>query len=70
MDFESLLDEAEAAIRLAIENIAKVADKTGQSGLANAYIIPHLESWIDGREQITIETLRDKLNEKEEDGDW
>lgn len=57
MDKRELLEEAQEAIELAIENIEQVVRGTAEQGRAEAYILPHLQSWINGHEQITIESL-------------
>ena len=56
-----LLEEAQEAIELAIENIRQAVRGTGEQSRAEAYILPHLQSWIDGREACTIESLLRKL---------
>lgn len=64
-----LLIEAQEAIELAIENIKSAVRGTSEQGRAEAYILPHLQSWIDGSEVITIEKLIEKFGEEEE-GLW
>jgi hypothetical protein len=66
-----LLEEARGAIELAIENIRTAVRGTSEQGRAEAYILPHLQSWIDGREVCTIESLLQKLGGgRGADGGW
>lgn len=61
----SLLEEAAEQLMDVISNIRTAVRGTSEEGRANAYIIPHLEGWVDGREMVTIVGLIEAL---EDDG--
>ena len=53
-----MLDEAREHLETAIDLISQAVRGTSEDARANAYIIPHLQSWIDSKyEQITIDSM-------------
>ncbi len=62
----NLLDEAEEAIKLAIENITSVIDETDVNMKARNTILPNLKSWIGAsdelKQEVTIEFLKNAFN--------
>lgn len=64
-----LIQEAQEALRLCIDNVRAVVRGTSMAGNANAYIIPHLESWLDWRGtdgNLTLEKIEENLREDAE----
>ena len=61
-----LLMEAQDGLRNVITLIKKALMGTSQSSYANAYIIKHLENWVDseGRYDMGIQQFIDRLEEE------
>ena len=68
-DRKETLYEAAEQLNLAIDNIKCALRGTTYEGHANAYIIPHLTSWLDSdnRFNMGIHQYIDRLDEEEED---
>jgi hypothetical protein len=68
-----LLNEATEQLLAAVNNIEAALRGTSLAGHANAYIIPHLHSWIDSDNRFNmgvqqyIERLYDEEDEEDED---
>ena len=68
-----LLNEATEQLLAAVDNIEAALRGTSLAGHANAYIIPHLRSWIDSDNRFNmgvqqyIERLYDGEDEEDED---
>lgn len=54
-----LLEEASEFIYRAMENIREAVRGTDEQERAEQYILSHLQSWIDGMQQVTIQELID-----------
>jgi hypothetical protein len=66
-----LVEEARESIEDAIDKIKRAVKGTGQvESNCHAYILGHLQAWLDGRENgYTIEKLIDYFNEPSNDPD-
>ena len=68
-----LLNEATEQLLAAVNNIEEALRGTSLAGHANAYIIPHLHSWINSDNRFNmgvqqyIESLYDRDDERDED---
>jgi hypothetical protein len=65
------LNEATEQLYKAIDNIKDALRGTSHEGHANAYILPHLRSWIDSdnRFNMGIQQYIDRLDEEDEEED-
>ena len=63
------LHDAERQLNLAMDNIKAALRGTSHEGHANAYILPHLRSWLDSDNSFNmgIHQYIDCLDEEEED---
>lgn len=68
MERIGLLEEAAEELMEVIDKIRQAVRGTSEEGRAHAYIIPHLEGWVDGREMVTITSLIEALGD--EGNDW
>jgi hypothetical protein len=68
-DRKQALYEAAEQLNLAIDNIKHALRGTSMEGHANAYIVGHLRSWLDGdgTYNMGIYQYIDRLDEEEED---
>lgn len=68
-DRKETLYEAAEQLNLAIDNIRCALRGTSMEGHANAYIIGHLRSWLDGdgTYNMGIHQYIDKLEEEEDE---
>lgn len=57
-----LLEDAKEALEMAIENIRQAGRGTKFERQLQPYILGHLQSWIDGREVVTIQMMLDSLD--------
>jgi len=64
-----LLEQASEQLMDAISNIRTAVKGTSEDARANAYIIPHLEGWLDGNEMTTITGLIEALESDDESED-
>lgn len=68
MERVGLLEEAAEELMEVIDKIRQAVRGTSEEARAQAYIIPHLSGWIDGREMVTITSLIEALGD--EGNDW
>ena len=63
------LHDAERQLNLAMDNIKAALRGTSHEGHANAYILPHLRSWLDSDNSFNmgIHQYINRLDEEEED---
>ena len=68
-DRKQALYEAAEQLNLAIDNIRCALRGTSMEGHANAYIIPHLNSWIDSDNSFNmgIQQYLERLDEEEDE---
>lgn len=59
----AMLDEAGEMLMEVIELVRTAVRNTDQERVSSAYILPHLQAWLDGREMVTITSLVDYFND-------
>lgn len=64
-----LLEDAKEALEMAIENIRQAGKGTKFERQLQPYILGHLQSWIDGRETVTVQMMLDEFGGGEDDED-
>ena len=77
MDYQERIGMLEDAGELVMEAIYAIRDAVAGTSIearAQAYIIPHLESWIEGSQQITVASMiahfEEELGDDGDDDDY